>query len=560
MMNKKHIILLEFILLTCLAGLKAGPQYGNPGIRGEQVNLQSDRTLYVAGETIHFSAFIYKSEKNEANDDSKILYCEFITPGAGRINGGKFEILHQKSEGCLSIPKETVSGIYYLRAYTKFMRNLGPQSYAYILLKIINPFKSEVLLTEAEHSASLTSLPVPTPITKEVFALHCDKEVYSSREQVKLNVSGQAGSNLYQNLVLSIVPDSSLQFFKLQIPEVNLADSLHRYYPETKGISITGHVYDKRTGLASSSTRVNLSILGEKDFMAVNTDSTGGFFFQLPGMTGNKELFICTGIKPGTMPTINIDNDFCTIGIQLPAPAFILSEKEQKTALNLAENTQVTSSYMKATLPDTLPSGFQDKAFYGKPSDILVLDKYIQLPTLEEYFNELPGIVKVRKRSNRPYFQFSGGQPEMSIFDPLVLVDYVAIDDMEKVLKIPPQLLSRIELVNEPYVKGDITYGGIVNILSKKNDFAGIDLPSSGVFINFSFINTGGCETMQQEATGFPDARNTIYWNPNLRLDSRNQTDILITTPDTPGQYLVYLRGITRSGEINTWSTNFEVR
>ena len=148
----------------------------------------------------------------------------------------------------------------------------------------------------------------------------------------------------------------------------------------------------------------------------------------------------------------------------------------------------------------------------------------------------------------------------MGIFAPLVLIDFVAIDDMEKILKIPPQAISSIELVNEPYVKGDITYGGIVNILSKKNDFAGIDLPSSGVFINFSFLSPDCIDTGQQEASGLPDARNTVYWNPTLKLDGRNTTEILIPTSDTPGRYSVLLRGISNSGETDTWYTTFLVR
>ena len=35
---------------------------------------------------------------------------------------------------------------------------------------------------------------------------------------------------------------------------------------------------------------------------------------------------------------------------------------------------------------------------------------------------------------------------------------------------------------------GNITYGGIISFVSRKNNFAGIDLPKSGTFISYSFL------------------------------------------------------------------------
>ena len=75
----------------------------------------------------------------------------------------------------------------------------------------------------------------------------------------------------------------------------------------------------------------------------------------------------------------------------------------------------------------------------------------------------------------------------MAIYDPLVMIDWVAVSDNESILGTPTQSISRIELVNAPYIKGDMIYGGIISIISKKGDFAGIDLPRNGIFINYKF-------------------------------------------------------------------------
>jgi hypothetical protein len=86
---------------------------------------------------------------------SKILYAEIISPDIRQVSGGKFQILNQSAEGNLIIPDDIISGFYYLRVYTKYMRNNGPASYAYVGLRIVNPSRIEVM------SAKDTSWPKP---------------------------------------------------------------------------------------------------------------------------------------------------------------------------------------------------------------------------------------------------------------------------------------------------------------------------------------------------------------------------------------------------------------
>ncbi|NTV82952.1 MAG: hypothetical protein HGA23_01450, partial [Bacteroidales bacterium] len=182
--------------------------------------------------------------------------------------------------------------------------------------------------------------------------------------------------------------------------------------------------------------------------------------------------------------------------------------------------------------------------FYGKPDEILVMEKYIDLPTIEEYFSELVGAVNVRKHEGRNLFRFNSNRTEMLIFDPLVLIDMVAVNDIEKVLAMSPRLIERIELVNAPYLKGNITYGGIISFFSKNNDFAGIDLPTSGTFVNYRFLAQNYCRVPEDPLPEhLPDARNTVYWDPMVRLNDEGEAEINFTVPDTPGKYVIMLRG-----------------
>ena len=125
---------------------------------GEKVVLFCDRTLYIAGEQILFSAFLQKGDVSNKADSSHVLYCELITPEGNKIVGNKYLIENSSVSGYLAMPNDITTGIYYLRAYTKFMRNDGPSYYHYTQIKIVNANRSEVqVITDNSYlSASLS--------------------------------------------------------------------------------------------------------------------------------------------------------------------------------------------------------------------------------------------------------------------------------------------------------------------------------------------------------------------------------------------------------------------
>jgi hypothetical protein len=114
----------------------------------EKIVLFTDRSVYITGENIHFYASLQQGSGIAATGLSKVLYCELISPGGSRIAGQKYMLSQSSANGCISIPGHLLTGTYYLRAYTRLMRNSGPVSYAYIQIRIINPAKKEVLSSE----------------------------------------------------------------------------------------------------------------------------------------------------------------------------------------------------------------------------------------------------------------------------------------------------------------------------------------------------------------------------------------------------------------------------
>jgi hypothetical protein len=332
------------------------------------------------------------------------------------------------------------------------------------------------------------------------------------------------------------------------------------FWPEPHGVALTGQLLDKTSGNPLPYALVNLSVMGEKDMMATHTDSSGRFYFDISGTRGSGDVFLSSEKIPGTTPSILVDNDFCTRSVLLPSPPLLLGKDIQKTVEDMAMNCRIDELFNDPGAQKT-GTDATTTSFYGSPKEVIRLDKYIDLPTLEEYFNELPSQVKVRKTEGKRRFRFSSTQSEMVIYDPLVLIDWVAVEDVDRILAMPPREIERIELINAPYVKGPMIYGGVINFISRKNDFAGIDLPESGIFIHYDFISPS---FIVQEAQNPPDhmpyIRNTLFWDPDLPISPAGKTEFSFTAPDNPGEYLILFRGTNRQGNEIVSSARIEVR
>lgn len=542
--------------------LESKGQIINSNQSEETIRLFTDRTLYISGEQIQFAAYPY-CNKNSNYYLSNIVYIELITPEGEKITKGKFLCEKSYSSGFITIPKDVATGNYYIRAYTKFMRNNGPSSYSYILIKIVNPFKPEIL----SYKHTNTQTPKDSAIFEDTFneqkliTILLNKSEYSTREEVKIQINGlDLLKNNIKGLNFAVVPDSSFFEENEVVPATDKQLINNYYYPETNGLSLTGKLKDNKTENSLPNTIVNLSILGGcKDFMATLTDSTGRFFFKMPSFIGSNDIFLCTETLVDTKTNIFIDNDFCTSAVKIPTPPFHLTEMEKKIAYNMALNVQIASQFQKEIPKDS--SRYANKAFYGEPQERLYLDVYIQLPTIEDYINEIIPILKIRKFQGQKNFKVYSTQVEMDIYKPLVLLDLVAIDNPKKILSLSPQSISHIDVIDYPYVKGGITYGGIISFFSKKGDFAGVDLPNSGVFLDFNFL-TDGSKSYSHDIPSKhqPDYRNTLIWEPNVVLGSEKSKDLYFNTSDTPGKYIVLLRGITSQGKEFTCKKSFIVR
>ena len=104
----------------------------------ENIVLFTDRDIYISGEDIWFSSYCYINELLTNKTLSNILYIE-VYNNKKSILKRKFKIQDGIAYGSLKIPEETLSGNYYIRAYTQYLRNFSPEQFFTSFITIINP-------------------------------------------------------------------------------------------------------------------------------------------------------------------------------------------------------------------------------------------------------------------------------------------------------------------------------------------------------------------------------------------------------------------------------------
>ncbi len=546
-----------FCILSLLFLIQTAHAQNNPP---EQIYSFSDRNIYIVGEKINFSSIItFSDSKTELK--SNVLYCDIISDEAEKITGGKFLIKNSSASGAIIIPSDIKTGYYYLRSYTKLMRNYNHSNFSYILLKIINPNNKEVLQAKKILPNYNDSTVFETAYNSSTIQITTNKRIYKTRDSIFIKIKSSPENKTLKHLNISIVPEHSIYLNKLESPTL-YNPKQQNYYPETRGISITGELIDKDDQVPLSNYNIYLSIVQLKEMIPDRTDSLGRFFFNLPKQFKTKNIILSAELKnPKTKPLFLIDNDFEITPNDIAFPSFRMSEKETELAYKMAINKQLETNYFPIKEnTDSLKT--KSVSFYGSPSYIFKLDDYIPMPALSDYFTEIDSYVKIIKSDGKKEFRIREVKAGLLEYKPLIMLDWVVVQDTEDILALSPKAISHVEIINSDYLRGNFIFKGILNFISKNNDFGGIKFSNTTISFPFKFFSKSNVNNFFQKCTGenIPDLRNTLLWNTNVNISNQETKIIKTSLADMSGKYIIVIRGVNADGQTIQSTAKFEVK
>jgi hypothetical protein len=522
-----------------------------PAVSGEKIKLFIDRSIYCVNEKIYFIAEYSCITGLDSLAWSNVLYVELIKWNGTRLVQMKLKLTRPGTPGSMKIPGNLLSGNYYLRAYTKWMRNYPVQEYTYQLVKIVNPFSSETDEGAADISAQAgTALlkPVQKTLINGV-SCNMDKNEYQPGEKTAvsflINDRKLVDFDRYCVSVAKVSAiDTTGQYYESGVSSQERNLSYIEYLPEIRGITISGEVVDKSTKLSQKKAFISLSETQHGEYFSVyQTDDMGRFHFSLPDMQGQHDFFIQAEIPS----EIKIDNGFCNKPVKLPYVAFKLDKDEIDFVREMIINMQLSERFLanKDTLADSQQAKAEPLVFYGSKKAVYSTEKYIELPNIEEFINEVVMEATIINEKGKASF-ISMRRTGLSNYLPLIFIDNVQVSNDDRLIKTPLNRIDRVEVINKDYLIGSMKYNGIISIYSRNKDFAGLVLNKNSTFFTYELFSDKdtACDYSEKSSDSrIPDKRNLLYWNPDIKLSADQQTAISFYTSDSKGEYVIYIRG-----------------
>ncbi len=508
----------------------------------KKLNLSTDRCIYNVSGTLNFQVSYIQDSRLSTIAQSKVLMLDLLAPNGTILYKGKFPIDSLGATGAFTIPSGILTGSYYLRAYTRTMKNMNPAYFSYQLIQIINPYEIQTLQPETQQV--LDSIPYFFP--DSLCKIHLAKEHFKQNEMIQVELQDFNPQLQPHTLSVSVIPEQS--YFNSQAPPIiSNEDVKHTtFHTEADGILLEGLVRDSATQKPLVYASVQLTIFNEAHKLySTYSDTSGHFAFNIKDLEGNLDLFISATGKRNELPEVMISNDFCTEKVKLPYIPFNPYLINSKANNQIATSQQLESIYAQKDKPEKSDSNAY--YFYGKPNLAIDIKTFIALPTIQDYVTDLMYNVRVVKHKGVPYFECMGPPSELRIFAPLVMIDLVAFTDAATVLALNPKKLKRIEIINQPYLIGDQTFGGIIHFITQNNDMGGTELPKSGKFFNYQFFEPNAQNIDTLRAASSPYLANTLYWNPAIQIHNNNSV-LEFKTNDRKGNYSIIVNGYTKDG------------
>lgn len=325
------------------------------------------------------------------------------------------------------------------------------------------------------------------------------------------------------------------------------------WIPEIRDIALSGILIDKHTQKPVADIPVYLSVFQDHPQIHIyDTRTDGSFLFSINNFENNQDIFLCPLINNGRDLELKINTDFSPIFPKLNEIPLSIDSSYTRLLeqLNIAFQTnnryQIEVKKRDSSLKH-LPYSF------ANPDISIVLDDYIETPTLEMVFKELVPSLGVRKKNGVYSLRLYDPERELFYESPLILVDNIPIFDVNELLKVSPKIVEKIELHPTTFILGDHNINGIVMLSTTTDNFGGIIMPKSSTFLEYQTLNPGyvfntktytSPEELQSRAGDF---RTVLHWEP--LIEKNNETELNFYTSDQTTSYEAIVFGTYKNGQ-----------
>jgi hypothetical protein len=413
-------------------------------------------------------------------------------------------------------------------------------------------------------SASINDYLVLYPALNDLFAEKGsnDKQIDEANERYEDQKQLLNNEELQEDTL-----DRKLPRMKERDKEDKKSRDAYAHLPELEGLIVSGKISNIETDEPLKNKNVILSFVGNTANCSFAKTNENGIFYFNTKACGLTELVIQPIPPCNEGYYVEMDNPFPETISKQRVPYFF-PDTNMLPLLNKAIiSMQVQGIYSpynvanKATAGDALVPDF-----FGEPLEEVYIKNYIELSSLKEIIKEIVPALWIGEKDKKSYFKLAS-ESDSPPFEnaPLVLVDGVPVNDIDKILAINPRELEKIEVLRKRYYVADIIFDGIIQFITKKANLSAIEFDKSLFREEFRSVQNISCfyspdySTDSLRNSRIPDFRNTLYWNPCLMTDKNGKATAEFFTSDEPGEYTVVVEGMSPDGTITRTEKKFFV-
>ncbi|MFW6371036.1 MAG: hypothetical protein ACOC10_07535 [Bacteroidota bacterium] len=542
-------------------------------LKNENLVVHLPERVVSAGEEFYYNVKIYNIPALTSQFSSKVIYFSIHNMAGEQVYNWHNTVFNRNVSGKTIIPDTLSGGFYTLYVYTSFGRNFP----------LSNLFKTNILVTGLN-----TRLPerIDIPIIKtcdtrkpsnllprdDSIYIDISRQKYESREKAKMRIS-LPGAESLDSTLLSVsvchVPSSAIDTL-LKPKNTGVSDNIgfreqisgqfQPHYFENQGLLLRGILKEKATGIPLPNTIILLALkdtLGVLDYAVTN--EKGEFVFLLDELYENNILLLHLPYNDYSSKNVSLETDpgFITPEKTLSRKIFVPEEISELETLNrkLMMINEVFNTVSSDSSPENRKPVISRLRFTPKPDYVIFPADFMALPDFKEIAANILPAVKYRHRD---------GNYSLRLFDPetglswekdaLVLLNGVPFNNLGYLNQLGSREIKSVSVTKSKIFYGDITFHGIVSILTHDNKIPEDYLQQQFTINNDTRSATNNRLLIQITSDEVnnriqPLFHSLVYFNPSLTIFGKKEVEIDFYTPDLKGTYRIEVKGIV-NGEI----------
>jgi hypothetical protein len=529
----------------------------------EKVHLHTDRAFYYKGDQLLFKAYFNYGNPDLKRELSRILYVELISADRDFIIQKKFKVENGQTVGEIYLPDTLGQNEYYLRAYTNWNRNYGPDTYFIQALPVLD-YKDRITSVE-EEDLSDNQIQVN---------FSTNKLSYGTREKVQVDFQllDEAGNPVASNLSVSI-RDTHFSPELLQRPSItktlqlkeiptSLTTEKFTYRLERKW-DVTGRFLTEKGKPGSVPFTVYLNNFEgvlemesdkEGSFILEDLDFYGPVDFAFLALDKKGKAFGTFELTPALKPPFFIPDNISFPKISRTNTSIFYELIDESSVIPLEQVTVVGDKNLT-----------NSKAIYGTPDYVVRSENLNKNGTISDLLMSLKSQVPGMSVTTTLEIRIRGGATSSNLsMEPLVMIDGAPMPAgpgfraADNIASINPNDIDRIEVVSRmSSMMGDLGRNGVIAIYLKRGGSQMPLMSSNTPGLNSIIIDGFGLpgnfisfDYEKEEEAPEIDQRVTLYWNPYVITDSETgKFSLEFFTNDSHGAKIIEVEGLSIEGK-----------